>query len=136
MPDAAETLVTGVTVDSRDVVTGDLFGALPGLQVHGATFGGGPWRPERSAILTDARGRRAARRRRRHGAGARSPKQPRKAIGEAAALVYGDPSRDLVLVGVTGTNGKTTTSYFIDNALAAGARESRHPRHRRVARAR
>ena len=34
----AEVLITGVTVDSREVARGDLFGALPGLQVHGATF--------------------------------------------------------------------------------------------------
>src|SRR5690606_9885729 len=42
----------------------------------------------------------------------------RDAMGEASALIYGDPSRRLTFVGVTGTNGKTTTSYFIDNAFA------------------
>ncbi len=39
-------------------------------------------------------------------------------MGEAAAAIYGDPSHDVTFIGVTGTNGKTTTSYFIDNALA------------------
>ncbi|MGC4175774.1 MAG: UDP-N-acetylmuramoyl-L-alanyl-D-glutamate--2,6-diaminopimelate ligase [Demequina sp.] len=115
LPDAAGTLVSGVTVDSRDVVPGDLFGALPGLQVHGATFAAAAVASGASAVLTDAEGEAML-------AGLRVPvlvsADPRHAIGEAAALVYGDPSKRLVFVGVTGTNGKTTTSYFIDNALA------------------
>lgn len=116
-PDAAATLVTGVTVDSRDVAPGDLFGAMPGLQVHGATFGAQAVAAGASAILTDADGARVL-----ADAGVTVPllltEEPRNAIGEAAALVYGDPSRELTFIGVTGTNGKTTTSYFIDNALA------------------
>lgn len=45
------------------------------------------------------------------------------ALGPAAALVHGDPSRDLTLLGVTGTNGKTTTTFLLEAALrAAGAR--------------
>lgn len=116
-PDAAQTLVTGVTVDSRDVAPGDLFGALPGLQVHGATFAEKAIAAGAVAILTDAAGRDLL-----AAAGAAIPvlvaEYPRHAIGEAAALVYGDPSRRLTFVGVTGTNGKTTTSYFIDSALA------------------
>ena len=117
LPDAGDTRVTGVTVDSREVVAGDLFGALPGLQVHGATFGERAAAAGASAILTDAAGVSLL-----ADAGVTVPvlltEDPRRAIGEAAALVYGDPSRRLTLVGVTGTNGKTTTSYFIDNALA------------------
>ena len=118
LPDARETRVTGVTVDSREVVPGDLFGALPGLQVHGATFGERAAAAGASAILTDSAGAALL-----AGAGVTVPllvtEQPRWAIGEAAALVYGDPSRDMIFIGITGTNGKTTTSYFIDNALAA-----------------
>ena len=118
LPDAGGTLVTGVTVDSRAVASGDLFGALPGLQVHGATFGVNAVAAGASAILTDAEGAALL-----AGTGVTVPllvtEQPRWAIGEAAALVYGDPSRDMILIGITGTNGKTTTSYFIDNALAA-----------------
>jgi UDP-N-acetylmuramoyl-L-alanyl-D-glutamate--2,6-diaminopimelate ligase len=116
-PDAAGTMISGVTVDSRDLREGDLFGALPGLQVHGATFAAQAVASGASAILTDAEGARLV-----ADAGVAVPvliaELPRHAIGEAAALVYGDPSRRLVFVGVTGTNGKTTTSYFIDSALA------------------
>jgi UDP-N-acetylmuramoyl-L-alanyl-D-glutamate--2,6-diaminopimelate ligase len=47
----------------------------------------------------------------------------RAAIARAAAIVYGDPTRSLSVVGITGTNGKTTTSYLVCRALeATGAR--------------
>jgi UDP-N-acetylmuramoyl-L-alanyl-D-glutamate--2,6-diaminopimelate ligase len=115
LPDAGVTEVRGVTVDSRDVVHGDLFGALPGLQIHGATFAAQAVATGAVAVLTDAAGAELL-----EGIGVPLlvADLPRHAIGEAAALVYGDPSRSLTLVGVTGTNGKTTTSYFIDSALA------------------
>ncbi|WP_084040507.1 UDP-N-acetylmuramoyl-L-alanyl-D-glutamate--2,6-diaminopimelate ligase [Demequina sp. NBRC 110053] len=107
--------VTGATVDSHDVRPGDLFGAFTGLKVHGATFARDAIAAGAVAVLTDAAGVEilgdvpvpvlvAA--------------DARVAMGEAAALIYGDPSSELVFVGVTGTNGKTTTAYFIDNALA------------------
>ena len=114
---AEELQITGATVDSRDVQPGDLFGAFPGLKVHGATFAAQAVAAGASAILTDAAGAELV--------STTSPHTPvviaddaRVAMGEAAALIYGDPSTHLVFVGVTGTNGKTTTSYFIDNALA------------------
>ena len=37
----------------------------------------------------------------------------RLALAALAAVFYGDPSRELALVGVTGTNGKTTTTYLL-----------------------
>jgi UDP-N-acetylmuramoyl-L-alanyl-D-glutamate--2,6-diaminopimelate ligase len=110
-------LITGATVDSREVMPGDLFGAFPGLKVHGATFATQAAAAGASAILTDAEGAQVV--------ATLAPELPvlvaadaRVAMGEAAALIYGDPSRSLVFLGITGTNGKTTTSYFIDNALA------------------
>jgi UDP-N-acetylmuramoyl-L-alanyl-D-glutamate--2,6-diaminopimelate ligase len=116
-PDAATTVICGVTVDSREVVAGDLFGALPGLQVHGTAFAAIAVAAGAAAILTDAQGLSLLTE-----AGITVPvlvaDRPRHAIGEAAALVYGDPSKRLALIGVTGTNGKTTTAYFIDSALA------------------
>jgi len=43
----------------------------------------------------------------------------RKALGKIAAKFYGDPSMQLVTIGITGTNGKTTTSYIIESILAS-----------------
>ncbi len=106
--------IAGASVDSRDIVRGDLFGALPGLKVHGATFAADAVQAGAVAILTDENGAALA-------ADAGVPllinAEPRAAMGEASAAIYGDPSHRLSLVGVTGTNGKTTTAYFIDAAL-------------------
>jgi len=113
-PSDADGVVTGATVDSRAVVVGDLFGALPGYSTHGATFAQAAADAGAAAILTDDTGARIA-------APTGLPvvvvDDPRHALGLASAAVYGDPSHALTLVGVTGTNGKTTTTYFIDAAL-------------------
>lgn len=115
--DGADALITGATVDSREVVPGDLFGAFAGLVQHGARFARAAVDAGAVAILTDATGRELVR-----AEGLDVPvvvaARERDAMGRAAAAVYGEPSHSLAFVGVTGTNGKTTTSYFIDNALA------------------
>lgn len=107
-------MVTGATVDSRDVRRGDLFGALPGLKAHGAVFARAAVDAGAVAILTDAEGALAVAD---LGVPVVVSAQPRVAIGEASAEIYGHPTSALTLVGVTGTNGKTTTAYFIDAAL-------------------
>ena len=43
----------------------------------------------------------------------------RRAMGELAARFYGDPARRLFMIGITGTNGKTTTAYLIESVLRA-----------------
>ncbi|PKQ25715.1 MAG: UDP-N-acetylmuramoyl-L-alanyl-D-glutamate--2,6-diaminopimelate ligase [Actinobacteria bacterium HGW-Actinobacteria-4] len=109
--------VTGASVDSRDVQPGDLFGAFAGLIKHGAHFAADAVAAGAVAVLTDAEGAGII-----ADAGLEVPvmvsEHTRWDMGEMAAAVYGDPSRHLTLIGVTGTNGKTTTSYFIDSALA------------------
>ena len=47
--------------------------------------------------------------------------EPRAALGAVAALVYGRASQSLTMLGITGTNGKTTTAYLLDSALLSGA---------------
>ncbi len=113
-PPSADVSLTGATVDSRGVLRGDLFGALPGAVAHGASFTEAAVVAGAAAILTDEEGRALA-------ASAGVPvvvsEDPRRALGLASAAIYGDPSRALTLIGITGTNGKTTTTYFIDAAL-------------------
>ncbi|MBU4214726.1 MAG: UDP-N-acetylmuramoyl-L-alanyl-D-glutamate--2,6-diaminopimelate ligase [Actinobacteria bacterium] len=112
--------VTGVAMGSADVVPGDLFIAVPGLKVHGARFVAQAIAAGAVAVLTDPAGAALVA----AGPGlAELPvlitADPRDLAGAVAAAVYGDPARALVTVGVTGTNGKTTTSYFVDAALRA-----------------
>jgi UDP-N-acetylmuramoyl-L-alanyl-D-glutamate--2,6-diaminopimelate ligase len=113
-------VVTGVSLDSRRVRPGDLYAALPGSRAHGAEFAGSARDLGAVAVLTDPAG--AAR-----CAGVDLPllvvPDPRRVLGALAARIYGEPSRDLRLVAVTGTQGKTTTTRLAESALqAAGVR--------------
>lgn len=110
--------VTGATLRAHEVRPGDLFAALPGARAHGADFADQALERGAAAVLTDDAGaQRAALRE------ADVPvlvhDDPRAAVGPASALVYGDPSTRLDVLGVTGTSGKTTTVYLLEAALAA-----------------
>ena len=111
----ADRTFTGVTMSSGDVEPGDLFVAVPGLKVHGARFAADAVARGAVAVLTDADGVRAV-----------PPDvpvlvadDPRALAGPVAAWALDDPASRLVTIGVTGTNGKTTTTYFVDAALRA-----------------
>lgn len=112
--DGEDVTVTGLAVGSRDVVPGDLFVALPGLRTHGAHHAADAVAAGAVAVLTDPAGAGLV-----TGVPVLTVAEPRARLGELAAHVYGRPDRDLTLVGVTGTNGKTTTTYFVRAALAA-----------------
>jgi UDP-N-acetylmuramoyl-L-alanyl-D-glutamate--2,6-diaminopimelate ligase len=103
--------IRGVTHDSRAVVPGGLFVAVPGQHVDGHDFAEAAIRRGAAALLVE-----------------RplevdvpqlvvSATQP--ALAAAAAWWYGDPSHALAVVGVTGTDGKTSTSFLAVAALAA-----------------
>ena len=117
-PDAAELTVTGTTLRAQHVVPGDLFAALPGARAHGADFSGEAVAAGAVAVLTDADGaERPALRE--AGVPVLVHPDPRAALGEIAAWIYGEPSLKLSVLGVTGTSGKTTTSYLVDAGLHA-----------------
>jgi UDP-N-acetylmuramoyl-L-alanyl-D-glutamate--2,6-diaminopimelate ligase len=112
--------LTGVTHDSRAVRPGDLYAALPGSSVHGAQFCAAAAAAGAVAILTDPSGRESAIA---SGLPVFVIADPRSRLGEIAAWIYGEPSEQLLLIGVTGTAGKSTTSYLLESGLrAAGYR--------------
>lgn len=108
--------VSGVSVDSTDIEPGWVFVAVPGFVRHGVRFAGAAVRAGAVAVVTDEDG---AARAGSLGVPIAVVPDPRAAAGPLAAAVYGHPARELTTMTVTGTNGKTTTSFFMRAALAA-----------------
>lgn len=113
--------VTGVCLDSRAVLPGDLYVGAPGARFHGAQFAQDAARAGAAAILTDEEGASAASA---LGLPMLLVDAPREVIGEISALVYGTDEKCPELFGLTGTNGKTTTSYMIRSVLRALGKET------------
>jgi UDP-N-acetylmuramoyl-L-alanyl-D-glutamate--2,6-diaminopimelate ligase len=118
------TPVTGATLRAQHVRPGDLFAALPGTRFHGADFASEAIAAGAVAVLTDQAG--VERTKLTEHPAVRSGKvslllhpDPRGVLGAASALVYGNPSQRLNVLGVTGTSGKTTTTYLLESALRA-----------------
>jgi len=115
----ADEPVTGVTTDSRQVEPGNLFVAVEGYAVDGHDF----------IVEAVQRGARAIVFEKESyaevipdGVSAVRVADSRRAAAEIAAQYWDYPSDDLVLVGITGTNGKTTTAFLVDSIFrAAGA---------------
>ena len=116
----AHARVTGVTLRSQDAKAGDLFAALPGASAHGASYAADAVAKGAFAVLTDEAGIAVM------GGGVDAPvlvhPSPRTVLGEVAATVYGRPSERMRVVGVTGTSGKTTTTYLVEAGLRAAGR--------------
>ena len=108
--------VSGFTHDSRAVQPGDLYAAMAGATAHGAQFAAQAAQNGAVAILTDREG---AARSAATGLPVLVVPSVRPVLGPIAARLYGDPANDLLMLGVTGTNGKTTVSYLIDGGLRA-----------------
>ncbi len=110
---------TGVTHVDSDVEAGDLFLAIPGAHVHGATFVQAAIKRGAVAVLTDEAGLV-------HCAGIPTlvVKDVRTAGALAASSLYKYPTRDLVSIGITGTNGKTTVSTLLYQIFEAVGRET------------
>ncbi len=122
----AAVVVRGISADSRTVQPGDLFVALPGTRTDGLQY------------VADARARGAVAVAAQHGDAAVAAtasgdsfaavtwvdtSAPARLLARLAARFHGEPTRDLTMVGVTGTNGKTTVTYLLEAMWnAAGAR--------------
>jgi UDP-N-acetylmuramoyl-L-alanyl-D-glutamate--2,6-diaminopimelate ligase len=116
--------VTGVTLRAQDVLPGDLFAALAGSSTHGARYAGDAIECGAVAVLTDAAGVAEIAQ---GGSQAETVPTlvhpaPRSVLGGLAATVYGNPSEKMTVVGITGTSGKTTTTYLVESGLRAGGR--------------
>ncbi|BBZ43631.1 UDP-N-acetylmuramoyl-L-alanyl-D-glutamate--2,6-diaminopimelate ligase [Mycobacterium parmense] len=113
--------ITGVTLRAQDVLPGDLFAALPGATTHGARYAADALERGAVAVLTDATGVAEL-----GSLAAVVPTlvhpAPRRVLGGLAAAVYGKPSERVTVVGITGTSGKTTTTYLVEAGLRAGGR--------------
>src|SRR6185437_374794 len=112
-----DTRVTGITHDSRLVNEGDVYVARAGQHTHGIAHVAQALSAGATAVLTDPASVSAATQ-----AGAPAVVEvddPQDMAGPAAAWVYGDPATSLTLVGITGTNGKTTTAYLAEAGLRA-----------------
>ncbi|OBH62971.1 UDP-N-acetylmuramoyl-L-alanyl-D-glutamate--2,6-diaminopimelate ligase [Mycobacterium sp. E2479] len=114
--------ITGVTLRAQDVLPGDLFAALPGLTTHGARYAADAVERGAVAVLTDSSGIAEM-------AAAGAPTvptlvhpDPRSVLGRLAATVYGNPSERVAVIGITGTSGKTTTTYLVESGLRAAGR--------------
>jgi UDP-N-acetylmuramoyl-L-alanyl-D-glutamate--2,6-diaminopimelate ligase len=115
-----EVEVTGLTLNSRLVEPGDLYAALPGSRAHGAEFVGPAFTAGAVGVLTDDQGARTL------------PddvpvcvvEHPRRVLGAVAARLYGRPADALTTVGITGTHGKTTTTYMCEAGLRGAGMSS------------
>ena len=103
--------VTGLKLNSSQIEEGDLFIAIPGTKVDGHDFIGDAINSGAIAIISNGRD-----------VGKLSVPQikvanPRRAASIVAAEYYGHPTKDLIVLGMTGTNGKTTTASLLYSIL-------------------
>ncbi|NED93815.1 UDP-N-acetylmuramoyl-L-alanyl-D-glutamate--2,6-diaminopimelate ligase [Phytoactinopolyspora alkaliphila] len=124
VPETGDVAVTGITHDSRLVRPGDLYAALPGEKTHGARFAASAISAGAAAVLTDEQGVQLLAGTETLPAGVASAPVPvisldhvRSWLGAVSSAIYGHPARELLMLGVTGTNGKTTTAYLLESGL-------------------
>ena len=102
--------ITGVNIDSRRIKTGHLFVAMKGTQVDGHQFIGKAIELGAISVLCEDLPEVLQ-----EGITYIQVESTEDAVGKVATLFYGDPSHKLKLVGVTGTNGKTTIATLLYN---------------------
>ncbi|GEP37121.1 UDP-N-acetylmuramoyl-L-alanyl-D-glutamate--2,6-diaminopimelate ligase [Nocardioides psychrotolerans] len=115
--DVTDVTITGLSLSSQRVLPGDLYAALAGSRAHGIGFLPAALEAGAVAVLTDEAGATQAAAM----TGVEVPlvvvADPRGVLGRLAARVYGEPAQALRMIGVTGTQGKTTTTRLAENGL-------------------
>ena len=114
----AETKVFDVTHDSRQAGKGSLFAAIQGLTLDGHRFIEDVMRRGAVGVISELDAPENF-----EGAWLKVA-DARKALAKAAAVINENPSKELKLVGITGTNGKTTTTYLILALAEAGGKKA------------
>ncbi len=113
--------VRGMAVDSRRLQPGDAFAAYPGERLDGRKFIAQAVAAGANAVLWEREGFE-------WNAEWKVPNLPvdglRGQIGEIASQVYGEPSRQLLMIGITGTNGKTSCCHWIAQCLTELGRKT------------
>jgi UDP-N-acetylmuramoyl-L-alanyl-D-glutamate--2,6-diaminopimelate ligase len=106
--------ITGVTLRSTEVEAGDLYVGIQGLNSHGAQYASQAAESGAIAVLTDQVGAELA-------ADSGLPivivESPRLALGDVSAWVYRTNEHPPLMLGITGTNGKTSTAYILEAIL-------------------
>lgn len=110
----ADIEITGVNIDSRKIQKGHLFVAIKGTQVDGHAYITKAIEQGAAAILLETMPDEKA-----EGVCYVAVASTEEAVGKVATLLNGDPTRKLKLVGVTGTNGKTTIATLLYNMFRA-----------------
>ena len=118
-PDLENITITGVSIDSHQIEAGDLFVAVAGTKVHGATYAGNAKLNGAIAVLTDEVGAALI-----TDLPVLVVSDPRASAGVIAAWLHNEPMRDMFSVGVTGTNGKTTVTTLLYQIAMAASRQS------------
>jgi UDP-N-acetylmuramoyl-L-alanyl-D-glutamate--2,6-diaminopimelate ligase len=115
----SDVAVTGITASSPRVRSGDVFAGVPGSVAHGARFAGDAAAAGAVAVLTDSAGQADVP----VGVPVLLVDDVRAALGPVSSEIYGRPSEAVPVIGVTGTSGKTTTTFLVRAGLhAAGWR--------------
>jgi UDP-N-acetylmuramoyl-L-alanyl-D-glutamate--2,6-diaminopimelate ligase len=115
-PGAPEVEISGLAYSSQSVTPGALFFCVPGFRSDGHDFAPDAVQRGAAALVTE--------RRLDLGVPEIVVDDVRAAMGPAAARFYGDPTGELDVVGITGTNGKTTTAFLVRHLLEAAGRQT------------
>jgi murE/murF fusion protein len=118
--DADNVSIDAITIDSRQARPGALFVAMRGARVDGHDFLPAVLDAGASAVLVErARAHEVAALIGQRPCALLTAEEPRAALGPLAAHFYGAPAEAMTMIGVTGTNGKTSTTYMIEAILRA-----------------